>query len=353
MSITSQAFGETPKGEPVTQFTIKNAHGLSASIITYGATLVSMNVPDRNGQFDDVTLGYENMEGYLSEKNSGTYLGASVGRYANRIADGKFSLNGKDYSLLVNNGLNHLHGGGEWALCWKNWSANAISENAVTFSVKSHDGEEGYPGNLELTVTYTLTDINELRIDYRATTDQDTVINFTNHAYWNLGGHDSGKVAEHQLQIFSDEYLLRNEREMPTGQFANVEGTPMDFRQTKTLAPDWDQVEEFSYTQGFDHSYVLKREAKELVKAALYQDPNSGRGMEVLTTEPSVHLYSAGFLEDLAGKSGVTYNAREAICLECQNFPDAPNHSNFPSSVLKKGEVFESSTVHRFGICGS
>jgi aldose 1-epimerase len=346
MSITSQSFGSTKNGEPVTQYTLRNRHGLSASVITFGATLTQMHTPDRKGNFADVTLGFDDITGYNAPSNP--YFGATVGRFANRLAKGRFSLNGKDYQLLVNNGANHLHGGGAGSLCWKNWSAKIIDEQSVAFSVVSPDGEEGYPGRLELTVTYSLTDNNELRLDYHANTDQDTIINFTNHAYWNLAGHDSGNVHQHHLQVFAEKTLVRNEACAPTGELRSVKGTPLDFTLEKTFAPSMHQVEDVKDTLGLDHAFVLAAPQKEPTLAAIYKEPNSGRQLEVLTTETSLQIYTAGFVENLTGKNGAVYQQHQAVCLETQNFPDAPNHANFPSAVLKKGDIYRSTTVHRF-----
>ena len=349
MSITSKPYGTTKHGEPVTQFCIENAQGLKASFITFGAVLTEMWVPDRTGKMEDITLGFDNIAGYESSDNP--YFGCTVGRYANRLGKGQFTLNGKNYQLLVNNGANHLHGGGPGSLCWKNWTAKTIGSQAVAFSVKSHDGEEGYPGNIDVTVTMTLTDSNELVIDYRAQTDQDTILNLTNHAYWNLAGHASGPIDQQRMQIFASSYLPRTAECTPTGDFRSVEGTPLDYRQEKTLAPFKNQVKDFKDTQGFDHSFVLDTVPGRIVPAATAKDINSGRRMEVFTSDPCVHLYSAGFIEKIVGKKGVVYGPSQAFCLECQNFPDAPHHPNFPTSILKKGEIYMASTVHRFGLC--
>ena len=305
-----------------------------------------MLLPEDDGSYTDVVLGFDDLEMYKSDINP--WFGATPGRFANRIADGRFPLNGKDYQLLVNCGPNHLHGGGPGALSKKDWQVIDSSSDSVTFEVFSPDGEEGYPGNLTVRVTYTLTDDNELRIDFWASSDQDTILNLTNHAYWNLAGEASGAVGAHLMKINASRFLPRNRNCIPTGELRPLDGNVLDYRREKSIDSAMTSMDDFEDCRGFDHSYVLDKQPEELALAATYCDPASGRRMEVYTRESSVHIYTAGFFDDIPGKKGHIYRPHEAVCFECQNFPDAPNHANFPSSTLRQGEVYESATVHRF-----
>jgi aldose 1-epimerase len=295
----------------------------------------------------DVTLGYDSLPAYYS---GGGFFGCVVGRYANRIAKGKFTLNGKEYSLFLNNGVNSLHGGKE-GFNRKIWEGKAAG-NTVEFKMMSPDGEEGYPGNLNVTVLYTLTDSNELKINYTATTDQPTVVNLTNHAYFNLAGVGSGTILDHKMQLFSEAITPVDSTLIPTGEFMKVKGTPFDFLEPHAIGERInDQHIQIRYGLGYDHNYVLKEKAnRELVKAAEVTEPNSGRVMTVYTTEPGVQFYSGNFLNGKEKGKGAVYDHRTGFCLETQHFPDSPNQPNFPSAVLQPGETWESQTIYRFAV---
>ncbi len=323
---------------------LENSNGLRAVLSTYGASLFQMHVPDRNGKLADVVLGFDNLEGY--QRNADSYFGSTVGRYANRITKGQFTLNGKTFQLSKQNGI-HLHGGGDKALSKKIWAIKESSKNHVTFQTSSADGDEGYPGNLDVEVTYTLTAENELKIAYKATCDQDTIINLTNHSYWNLGGEDSGSISDHRLQVHASEYLPWNEDFSPKDQFSSLDGHPLDFRNEKRLAPLLNDQGQLALTGGVDHSYKLANNTDSKL-AAEYHHPGSGRSMKVWTTEASVHFYTANHLSQLEGKNAHKYNAYDAICFECQNFPDAINQPEFPSPILKKDQVFQSLSIYQF-----
>ena len=342
-------FGTTAEGEPVQIYTLNNRNGLKAKVMTYGALLTELHVPDRTGKMADVVLGFDDLAGYLKGH---PYFGATTGRCANRIAKGHFTLNGKPYTLAVNNGPNHLHGGIK-GLDKRVWKAEPIKTGdaaAVKFSYLSPDGEEGYPGNLRIVVIYTLTDENELRIDYEATTDQDTPVNLTNHSYFNLAGAGAGTVLEHQLEINADHYTLVDETSIPTGEIKAVRGTAMDFTKRLAVGARMDQLG--GNPGGYDHNYVLnKPKAGALTLAASVYEPGSGRVMKVLTTEPGVQLYTANHLDGtLTGKGGKTYARRGGLCLECQHFPDSVNQPKFPSVILKPGQTYRQTTVHQFSV---
>ena len=332
------------RDEAVFQFTLTNNNKIKACLINLGATLQEMWLPDQSGQLVDVVLGFDSVEDYASEANP--YFGATVGPFANRIAKGKFSLNGKDYQLAINNGENHLHGGPENGLSGKVWKSEIVSDQSVRFFVDAPDGEENYPGNRQFSVTYTLNDQDELIIDYSATTDQDTIVNMTNHSYWNLAGHDSGSVEQHLLQVNADQYAPLSTVQIPTGELECLDNHLLDFRHPKSLGEVFPKVENFKVFRGIDHPFALQNDGQ-LKSCATYSDPASGRALEVLTTKPCVQVYTANWVDNL-GKNGAHYQAYHGICLETQNFPDAINQANFPSPVLKAGETYTSQTVHRF-----
>jgi len=340
MNIQKEIFGEI-KGKEVLLFTLKNNNGLIAKITNYGGIVTSLLVPDKNGNFDDVVLGYDNLEGYLKET---PYFGAIVGRYANRIAKGKFILDGVEYKLAVNNGPNHLHGGiiGFDRVVWD--VEEFISEEGV--GVKLHylskDGEEGYPGNLNIKVCYTLTNKNELKIEYTATTDKATPINLSHHSYFNLAGTSGKDILNHKLWIDADKYTVVDETLIPTGELRNVTG-PMDFRVPTKVGERIDKVE-----GGYDHNYVLNNEGN-YGKVAELSEPETGRVMEVFTSEPGMQFYSGNFLDgSITGKKGMVYTKHFGLCLETQHFPDSPNQPEFPNTILRPGETYKQETVYKF-----
>lgn len=344
-SVESANFGLTKVGEATEIYTLKNKNGLIAKVSTFGATLVELHVPDRDGKLADIINGFDDVSGYEGEGNQ--YFGCTVGRVCNRIAKGKFSLDGKEYTLAINNDPNHLHGGNEKAICRQVWKAEVVDgKQAVTFSLTSPDGEEGYPGNLSMKVTYTLTDDNELRIDYEATTDQATPVNLTNHAYFNLGGAGSGTILGHELTLNSDQFTPTDDTLIPTGKIEPVAGTFLDFRTAHKIGERIPADD--TPWKGYDHNYIVRGKAGEQRLAARVKDPKSGRVMEIHTDKPGIQFYSGNFLKEQAGKGGKKYPHRGAFCLETQHFPDSVNHANFPSTILKPGETFRTTTVHKF-----
>jgi len=350
---TAVDFGKTKGGESTEIYTLKNKNGLIAKVTTYGATLVELHLPDKDGNFADVLNGFDDVSGYEGEDNQ--YFGCTTGRVCNRIAKGKFTLDGKEYTLAANNDPNHLHGGEDKALSKQVWKAESVTDTqAVTFSLTSPDGEEGYPGNLSMKVTYTLTDENELRIDYEATTDKATPVNLTNHAYFNLAGSGSGTVLDHELTLNADKYTPTDDTLIPTGKIESVEGTPLDFRKTHTIGervPDKGAAQTDdckTAPKGYDHNLVINGKAGEQRFAARLKDPKSGRVMEIHTDQPGIQFYSGNFLKGQKGKEGKVYPFRGAICLETQHFPDSVNHDNFPNTILKPGETYKTTTVHKF-----
>ena len=345
--VTSEAFGHTSDGEPVDRFTLVNGNGLVARIITYGALLTELHVPDRHGRLGDVVLGFDRLENYLKGH---PYFGCTTGRYANRIAKGRFTLNGKEYQLATNNGPNHLHGG-VVGLDKRVWNALVMDSPlgpAVQFTYLSPDGEEGYPGNLSIAVTYTLTDDNALRIDYEATTDQDTPVNLTNHSYFNLADGGRHDILQHILEINAEEFTPVDETSIPTGDIAPVGDGVMSFVKPMAIGSRIDLIG--GDPGGYDHNYVILREGgDDIALAARVYEPTSGRVLEILTTEPGAQFYTANYLDgSLTGKGGVVYKKRHAFCLETQHFPDSPNQPAFPSTVLKPGETYRQTTLHRF-----
>jgi aldose 1-epimerase len=349
MTITKQAFGNMPDGTPVDLYTLTNANGLETKITTYGGAVVSLLAPDREGKLDDVVLGLETLAEYIEKS---PYFGCITGRYANRIAKGKFTLNGVEYSLAQNDGENHLHGGLR-GLGKVVWAAEELSSDegvGLKLTYLSRDGEENYPGNLSIAVTYTLTDDNELRIDYLATTDQDTIVNLTNHTYFNLAGAGSGDILKHKLMIAADRFTPIDNTLIPTGELRNVESTPLDFRQLTPIGARIGQDnEQLNFAGGYDHNWVLNSADGSLALAARVQEPTTGRVMEVYTTEPGIQFYSGNFLDgSITGKGGKVYAKRSGLCLETQHFPDSPNKPNFPSIVLKPGETYQTTTSYKF-----
>ncbi len=348
-SVTKQEFGKTAQGQPVDLYILKNRNGVEAAITNYGGIVVSLRTPDAKGQFADVVLGFDNLQGYLGEH---PYFGAIVGRYGNRIAKGKFSLNGKTYTLAKNNGENSLHGGLK-GFDKQVWSATAESKpegQVLTLKYRSADGEEGYPGNLDVTVVYTLTDDNDLKIDYAATTDQDTVLNITNHTYFNLTGQGKGDVLGQQIAINSSRFTPVDAGLIPTGELKPVAGTPFDFRNPKAIGKDIAADDlQLKLGKGYDHNFVLDRKDEGLAPAAEVTDPVSGRVLQVWTTEPATQFYTGNFLDGtIKGKGGVAYQQRFGFCLETQHYPDSPNHPAFPTTTLKAGQQYKSTTVWKF-----
>jgi aldose 1-epimerase len=345
-------WGETPGGDTIYLYTLANAKGMEARVTNFGAILVSLKTPDRRGALADIVLGFDTFDGYLNTKK---YFGATVGRYANRIAHGEFTLDGHTYTLARNNGENSLHGGvhGFYKAVWKGHAIGG-PQPAIEFTYLSRDGEEGFPGNLNVTVRYTLTDANELRIDYSAATDKPTVVNLTNHSFFNLAGEGSGDVLGDVATIDADGFTPVVAGLIPTGELRPVAGTPFDFRQptaigTRIGAPD----EQLRLAGGYDQNYVLNHLAGKLGFAARVSDPASGRTMEVLTTEPGLQFYTANTLGGSErGKGGHVYGPHSAFCLETGHFPDSPNHPNFPTTVVRPGAQFHSTTVYRFGGTG-
>jgi len=347
-SVKKEAFGKTADGIAVDQYILTNAAGMTAKIITYGAILTELDVPDRSGTLGDVVLGFDNLKDYL-ERNP--HFGSTVGRVANRIAKGKFTLDGKEYTLAINNGPNSLHGGlkGFDKVVWKAEPKPAPTGAAVELSYLSKDGEEGYPGNLSVTVVYTLTDDNALRIDYTAKTDKATPVNLTNHTYFNLDGAKSGDILDHELMIVADKYTPTDNTLIPTGEIKTVKDTPLDFTQPRRIGARIDQLKDYP-GGGYDHNFVLGSGVTDEPKLAVrVRAPKTGRIMEMYTTEPGVQLYTGNFLDGkLTGRGGVVYKKHAGFCLEAQHFPDAVHHDNFPSIILKPGETYRQTTIYKF-----
>ena len=345
-SVQREDYGETADGQKIEQFVCKNDNGLVLKMITYGATVTSLEVPDRDGKMANITLSCPDIEGY--EKCT-SYFGASVGRFCNRVAKGKFSIDGKQYSLATNNDPNHLHGGDK-GFDKVVWNAEPIEYDravGVRFTYTSKDGEEGYPGNLSCKVVYTLTNDNELKIEYEAETDRLTIVNLTNHTYFNLAGEGSGSILDHELTLKGNRYTAIDDGFIPTGELASVKDTPLDFTTTHTIGERVNQVPGPD-PGGYDHNYVINGKAGELRLAATAHDPTTGRVMEVLTTEPGIQLYIGNHLDGIKGKGGKAYNKRNAFCLETQHYPDSPNRPEFPTTVLRPGEKYATTTIYRF-----
>jgi len=342
--VQKTSFGKLPDGTEIEQYTLKNAKGGVAKIITYGATLTELWIPDKSGKSADVVLGFDKLDGYLGDQ---PYFGATIGRYGNRIAKGKFTLDGKEYSLFLNNGPNSLHGGkvGFNRKVWKAEPVKVAHGAAVKFTYVSVDGEEGYPGTLTTHVTYELTDENAVKISYRASTDKPTVANLTNHSYFNLSGAGSGDILKNVLQLDADRYTPVDDTLIPTGELKPVEGTPFDFRKPTAIGARNLQIPGIA---GYDHNFVLNGTAGKLRKIGELSDPTSGREMEIWTTEPGVQLYVGIGLNGSIKGLGGAYQQFGALCLETQHFPDSPNHAKFPSTVVRPGKDFHSETIYKF-----
>jgi aldose 1-epimerase len=353
MAVSQSSFGRMPDGTNVDLFTLTNARGIEVRVITYGAVIVSIKTPDRTGHFDDIVTGFDTLEGYVTRSR---FFGAVAGRYANRIGNARFTLDGKTYELAANNGKNHLHGGrrGFDKVVWKGLKFERDGNVGVVLTHVSPDGDEGYPGTLNVSVTYTLTPKDQLIVDYGATTDKATPINLTNHSYFNLAGDGRGDILKHVLTIDADRYTPTDDTQIPTGEIASVEGTPFDFRKPTPVGSRIDaDNEQIKRGKGYDHNFVLNGgpERSAPHHAARVVDPSTGRTMDVATTEPGMQLYTGNNLDGSAvGKSGRAYGRRTSMCFETQHFPDSPNHANFPSAILRPGEKFQSRTVFTFGV---
>jgi aldose 1-epimerase len=348
-SVTQQPFGKTPEGVVTTLYVCVNAKGTVMKVTDYGARLVALEVADREGKRADVTLGLDSAEEYGAH---GAFFGCTTGRYANRIARGRFTLDGKEYNLAVNNGPNHLHGGtkGFDKYVWRGEEVKTEDAAGARFTLRSPDGDEGFPGTLDTTVTFLLTNNNEVRIEYTATTlDKPTVLNLTNHAYWNLAGAGSGDVLGHKMFVAADNYLAVDDGLIPTGTLAPVKGTALDFTEPKSIGSRIDEVKKGPGAPGgYDHCFVLRGKIGELALAGRVEDPKSGRVMEVYTTEPGMQLYTANHLNGDPKNGG--FKQYGAFCLETQHFPDSPNKPAFPSTVLKPGQTYKQTTVYKFGV---
>jgi aldose 1-epimerase len=348
-SVSQGSFGKTGDGRPVDLFTLTNSKGLEVRATNYGGIIVSLRVPDKSGNLGDIVLGHDKLDGYLVNP---PYFGVIVGRYANRIANATFTLDGVKYTLAKNDGPNSLHGGVN-GFNKQLWEAKEFKNGkgvGVAFSYLSKDGEEGYPGNLKVKVTYTLTNENQLILDYEATTDKATPINLSQHSYFNLAGEGSGDILGHHLMLNADRFTPVDKTLIPTGELLPVQGTPMDFIKPALIgARINDDYEQLVVGKGYDHNWVINRKDDSLVLAAVVHEPTSGRVLEVFTTQPGVQFYSGNFLNgSITGKQGHVYKQRDGFCLETQHYPDSPNHPDFPSTILKPGKKFQSQTVFKF-----
>jgi len=343
MKVEKQPFGQVSGGKPVDLYILENDRGIEARITNYGGILVSLMVPDRAGKVEDVVLGFDNLEGYVQDN---CFIGATIGRYANRIAKGTFTLDGKNYKLAINDGPNHLHGGvkGFNKVIWDAEPQQTADMVGIKLHYLSRDGEENYPGNLDCTVIYWLSNDNEIIIEYSATTDKATPVNLTNHSYFNLAGQGKGKILDHVLMLNADRYTVFDLTAIPTGEIAEVKNTPLDFRQPQAIGARISQVK-----GGYDHNYVLNQADGSLRLVAKVTEPLNGRTMEVHTTKPGMQFYSGNFLTNsIHGKSGKTYDKHYAFCLETQYFPDSPNQPQFPNSILRPGDRYYHKTVYSF-----
>ena len=351
-SVTTDPFGTTPQGAAVELFTMTNANGLEIRAISYGGTIISLKTPDREGTLGDIVLGFNDLQSYL---DGSPYFGAIIGRYGNRIGGAEFQLDGETYTLAANDGQNHLHGGvrGFDKVAWDGETFENDTGVGVVFHYTSPDGEEGYPGTLDVVVTYTLTGNDELIVDYRATTDKATPVNLTQHSYFNLKDAGASDILGHELLIAADEYTPVDATLIPTGEIAPVEGTPFDFRTPHTIGERIDADDpQLRFGGGYDHNWVLNgTPADGMTLAARVHEPTTGRTLEILTQEPGIQFYSGNFLDGtLTGKNGVVYQHRSGFCLETQHFPDSPNKPAFPSTILRPGEEYNTRTVFRFGV---
>jgi aldose 1-epimerase len=353
MDITKQPFGQTDDMKWVDLYKLTNLNGMEVRITNYGATLVAVTVADRNGNLEDVILGYDSLADYINGSN---YFGCIAGRYANRIAGGRFKLNETPYLLAQNDGENHLHGGvqGFGKAVWQAREMENDDSLGLELTYLSQDGEEGYPGNLSVTVVYTLTNGNELRIDYSAATDKPTVVNLTNHAYFNLAGAGSGDILDHELMINADRFTPVDPSLIPTGELRSVKGTPHDFTRPMVIGARIDQDnEQLFIAKGYDHNWVLNKDADGPCLAARAFERESGRTLEVYTTQPGIQFYSGNFMKNgIAGKAGQAYHHRGGFCLETQHFPDSPNQPHFPSTILEPGAIYEHTSIYRFSATG-
>jgi aldose 1-epimerase len=349
--LRKESWGRLPSGEQIDLYTLRNSKGIEARITNYGGRVVSLIAPDRHNTFDDIVLGFDNLEGYMGKN---PYFGALVGRYANRIANAQFALDGHVYHLARNAGENSLHGGwnGFDKAAWEAKEIELDHAPAIEFHHVSPDGDEGYPGSLSVKVQYLLTDNGELRIEYDAGVDKPTIVNLTNHSYFNLTGQSSGRIADHVVAINADRFTPVNKHVVPTGEMRSVTGTPFDFRRPEVIGKRiGEDDEQLKLGLGFDHNYVLNRTERGLSLAARVTDPNSGRTLEVHTTQPGMQFYTGNHLDGtVIGKRGTVYGFRSAFCLETQHFPDSPHHSNFPSAELKPGQRYRETTVYKFSV---
>ena len=347
LSVTKKLFGTTPEGEQVFLYTCTNANGLVMRAISYGATITSLDVPDRNGNFANVTLGFDTLDGYLAHT---AYIGCIVGRYANRIADAAFTIDGERYALARNHGDHHIHGGvrGFNRIVWQSEEVQTENSAGVKFTYLSPDGEEDYPGNLDVTVVYALTGDNELKMEYTASTDKATIVNLTNHCYWNLAGLGSSDILNHELTLAADRYVeIAND--MPTGRLLDVADTATDFIEPHAIGSRIAELKKDpDGPRGYDHCYVLRRQDESLALAARAKDPQSGRVMEIRTTKPGVQLYTGNFLDDKDRKKNGGHPQHGAFCLETQHYPNSPNFAQFPTPILEPGQTYKHVTVHKF-----
>ena len=348
--LSSHSFGKLSDGREVSAFVLKNANGMSVQILDLGGVIASIEVPDSSGNFADVTTGFDYPQPYL---DGAGYMGAIVGRYANRISGGTFSIDGIDYSLAKNNGNNAIHGGlvGFDKKIWDTEYSVGLHDSKLKLTTYSADGEEGYPGRVEVSVTYTLNDQNQLTIDYTATADKATIINLTNHAYFNLDGHHAGSIVDHEIMLNANHFTPIDESSIPTGTILEVAGTPLDFRQRKAIGLEIEsEDQQINFGSGYDHNFVINHsELGGVSLAAEVYSPNSGRVMKVYTDQPGVQFYTGNFLNgELVGKDGAVYGRRSAFCLETQHFPDSPNKPTFPSTILQSGDQFASRTIFEF-----
>lgn len=349
ITIQKEEFGKTPDGKTVNLYTIKNANGVELKVSEFGATLVSLKVPDKEGNFEDIILGFDDLEGYI---NDAAYLGVTAGRYANRIAKGKFTLEGKEYTLATNDGENHLHGGveGFGKKVWKGEELKTDKGTGVKLTYLSEDGEEGYPGKLENVVKYILNDKNELKIVLKSKTDKATPVNLTNHAYFNLKGEGNGTILKHKLQLNAKEYTPVDDGLIPTGEIKSVKGTPLDFTELTAIGSRIDKLDK-KFHGGYDHNFVIASNPDdELSMVCKVVEPESGRVMEIYATMPGTQFYSGNFLDGFKGKGGKAYQQHYAFCIEPQYYPDSPNKPNFPSCILNAGEERKEIILYKFSV---
>lgn len=348
--LTQAPFDRTGDGQLVDQISLRNGNGIEMTVLTYGGVIVSLRTPDRTGTLDDIVLGFDDLKSYVDKS---PYFGALIGRYGNRIAKGRFTLDGKTYALATNNGANHLHGGTKgWdKVVWAFEAFQNATGVGVILTHTSNDGDEGYPGTVKAKVTYTLTDKDQLIVDYEATTDKATIINLTQHSYFNLAGAKADDILGHELMLNAAQYTPVDDTLIPTGEIAPVDGTPFDFRKSTAIGARINEKnEQLTRGKGYDHNFVLARTGTGLVEAARVVEPVTGRTMSIATTEPGIQFYSGNFLDGtLTGKGGRVYPQRSGFCLETQHYPDSPNHPNFPSTTLRPGETYKTQTIFTFG----